>query len=659
MKAAPGYEALGDDFVLCAGCLAPIGDGLDGKDDVEYIDGLFSEDDDGAEAEGADAAEGAVKPKAMRKAKAAKRTDIVDKDGFDFDAHIARLMARAEGKWTDTVDDFEEEGEEGDEEGEYDEDEDEEEEEEEDEEDGAKKTASRRQQPAGPAHRGQRLDENLLSAILAQYDDDEIGELEFDDPRVMRGVGTSGRSLGAAHRSAKKAARDDEDDDEEDGDEDEEDEEECDEEDEDEFSDDGHQEVDYAAAEDAEGVDGDRQPDLPVPFRSGEKQLAHMMDEYLREREQDRLDAMLNAGLDMREQARKRAREREKREQEEAIAEARRLAEEKARAKERALAEAEGRPLPEEPVAAAPGAAEPTEAAPTKTAAFTVKIGLLKSKPVDSDIAAASSTAASAAAPSHSNDKAGVATASSDAADDSGIGGRYNVLRARLGYSDDVEVPFGFGEGDFESGSDSEIPYPTPKDRSKYQDAATILSTYTNTENHPRMLKEDRVSLASVKTGHAARQLGAAKAAAAKGADGDASGTAGEGAAAPAASYGVIRLSKKTGLPVGFFNGGKQKLSEPIAEEDDEDEDSEADSEDDDSEAEDGPGFVMPSTVKRPKNETPEQRHARKAAVKAERRVKRETKKSLKTAYKNEEVKAAQLIRRREAAKAVRPIEIG
>jgi len=157
-------------------------------------------------------------------------------------------------------------------------------------------------------------------------------------------------------------------------------------------------------------------------------------------------------------------------------------------------------------------------------------------------------------------------------------------------------------------------------------DCETIVSTYSNLENHPSVIDEPHGGSGSG-SGRGKRRGGAAAAAAANG---------------PGAS--LIRLSQTNGLPVdyvrsrrGVGRGGSLLTAANLAaigEDGDGDErfaDDGSDEEEEDEEVEE-----WRSNIRR-KGETPEEKKARKAAVKAGRRDARAAKKGLKTTFKQEE----------------------
>ena len=136
-----------------------------------------------------------------------------------------------------------------------------------------------------------------------------------------------------------------------------------------------------------------------------------------------------------------------------------------------------------------------------------------------------------------------------------------------------VVVPYGFGEGDYSLSSGDELDdAPKAPVRAKW-DCATIVSTYTNTENHPQLVDDDD-----------------------------------DGAKRKKKQPAVIKLSAKTGLPLGVLDA--------VADSDGDDEEGDSGEEDDAA----GVGSAAP-VAPRAKGETAEERKARKQAVKEARRV--------------------------------------
>jgi protein LTV1 len=147
-------------------------------------------------------------------------------------------------------------------------------------------------------------------------------------------------------------------------------------------------------------------------------------------------------------------------------------------------------------------------------------------------------------------------------------------------------------------------------------DVDTVVSTYTNTENHPRVLTLDMPRGGRRRRGGAGEAAAAAAAAAGAGTD-------------PRVS--PIELSRKTGMPIGVIPPRRRPERAAAAA-------AAGGSDDDDDESGSGGGggggggggvpagmerIVLPTA--RSRDETPEERRARKAAVKAERKARART----------------------------------
>ena len=183
-------------------------------------------------------------------------------------------------------------------------------------------------------------------------------------------------------------------------------------------------------------------------------------------------------------------------------------------------------------------------------------------------------------------------------------------------------------------------------------DAATIVSTYSNADHHPRVLA-DGVSLTSARTGYGPKRVDEGAGRAHHGST-EAASVDGSGLGGP------IRLSKKTGLPVGFAatlrRGGRPPpplpragaLNASAAHSADIQGDGSLDGGGD----ADGSGASEPPFVPaaRQRGESKAEQAARKAAVKAQRRERREDKKALRTAFKSEELRQVALASDRKAA---------
>ncbi|CAO3671791.1 unnamed protein product [Umbelopsis ramanniana] len=140
-------------------------------------------------------------------------------------------------------------------------------------------------------------------------------------------------------------------------------------------------------------------------------------------------------------------------------------------------------------------------------------------------------------------------------------------------------------------------------------DCQSVISTYSNLENHPRLIKEDNLRKR-------------------------------------------IEIDPKTGLPILVEAGKKQKASrksrlrEQVEEEEEEEE--ESGSEDDEDRVNLG--------VARSKDESKEDKKARKAALKEQKRNRRTEKKATKEAFKNEEAKQITTLQHQRVNKGVKHI---
>jgi len=135
------------------------------------------------------------------------------------------------------------------------------------------------------------------------------------------------------------------------------------------------------------------------------------------------------------------------------------------------------------------------------------------------------------------------------------------------------------------------------KDHQNKWDCQTILTTYSNLENHPRVIRiRDAIGAAERKTVPAPN------------------------------TEGKIGIDRATGFPIvdGKIVKGKQN---PSMAQDDDDEGSNSDSDGDSSQ-----GSIR-TTLKRDRNEDTASKRARKAALKAERAARRQSKKSTKLAF--------------------------
>jgi protein LTV1 len=111
-----------------------------------------------------------------------------------------------------------------------------------------------------------------------------------------------------------------------------------------------------------------------------------------------------------------------------------------------------------------------------------------------------------------------------------------------------------------------------------------------------------------------------------------ASGAGAAGGSARAA--GVVRLSQRTGLPAGY--GPRAHLEGGTLEEVDEEEEYDEDEDEDEQMGDEDAPTLAPSSERRPRHETPEEKKARKGAAKAAQRAAREQKRQLKAAFREE-----------------------
>jgi hypothetical protein len=218
-----------------------------------------------------------------------------------------------------------------------------------------------------------------------------------------------------------------------------------------------------------------------------------------------------------------------------------------------------------------------------------------------------------------------------------------------------AEVPFGFAEGDFALDALDFFPenWRPSAPAGPRHDVETIVSTYSNTLHHPRRLADAPASVVSGRSGCGAGPR------ALTGGSGASVGSAGGSAT------GRVRVGKRSGLPSGMElvagAGGvalrqKPGAAQPAAlAEGDEDDSAGGEDEDDSaggseegggssdggdgSDGRDGSGEGgggAPAAAPRERGEAPEARRARKAAVKDTRRARRSEKKALKVAFKEE-----------------------
>jgi hypothetical protein len=172
--------------------------------------------------------------------------------------------------------------------------------------------------------------------------------------------------------------------------------------------------------------------------------------------------------------------------------------------------------------------------------------------------------------------------------DDTGSEEEQETVAELKGSEFTESVPYGWGAEDFSDGEDdTKIMLPRVPRRAKW-DCATILSTYTNTENHPRVLADVKVSatvsVASKQT--FSRTTGAPK---------------------------MIMLSSKTGVPIGVPLRGEPVKKPEVQEA--------PPAESDSSEGESEEKAPVNLGVARSREETAEEKRARKREVKEARKV--------------------------------------
>jgi len=211
-------------------------------------------------------------------------------------------------------------------------------------------------------------------------------------------------------------------------------------------------------------------------------------------------------------------------------------------------------------------------------------------------------------------------------------------------------IPFGWAEGDIADATDADM-FPSswvaaPSTEPKW-DVNTIISTYSNTDNHPRRLNDGVSIVTSKRGGMGPRVIGGEnefeKETKVMGENDD--DNIGIGSLIPGLS--TLRLSRKTGMPMkqlqqvsgssaaagggggddnGVTSTSKLNNHDDVIDEEEEEEEEEEDSDND----------LSAARFQRRRGETPEERKIRKAAVKAERRERRADKKGLKLAFKAE-----------------------
>jgi len=714
-RAAVGVEELDDNFVLQALGAEPIPE-IQGNNEEE---GEGEEDDDEEGILKNDPSLLAATNNAMKQKKKSSTAAP-----FDFDAHIAKLMARAEGQWVDTNELYDnnnkqDEDEDEDDDEEYDEDDDVDEEEDNNAENYDSKSRGGRggaganaQAPflADSSGRG-RIGESALSAMLANYDDDLIGELD-DDPLIhqdgfaplepnedeeeeeeeeeeedvpkYRGLGFK-RKQDKNQKLNKEEDEEGEDDEEGDGDEGDEDEE-------------GEEDEDESA------IDFQR-----PAMMTANAFLLKAMEDFEREKSERHLYQGRRGGDSS---GNKKGRK--------AIGSTWEEEEDDGDKKEKnksniindtnsvlstsAAGGVDASVITSSSVPVAPSAVTSTTG-PVKSGGFTVKIGLLSSKKdkiVPPPSSSFSSSSSILGGDSTVNEEAFVrppspVSASAAIAVKVAMGRMHGVLGAMGGVGDltvaqrvaaasssttysgvigvdstssdkniasndgssskerDV-IPFGWAEGDIADATDADM-FPSswvaaPSTEPKW-DVNTIISTYSNTDNHPRRLDDGVSIVTSKRSGLGPRVIGVDKEEkefehGKEGANDDASSV---GSLLPGLS--TLRLSRKTGMPmkqqqintstdsgVGRVDHtSSSSSSTTVRKGNDIGTDNDhviKEEEEEDEEEEDSDNDLSAARFQRRRGETPEERKIRKAAVKAERRERRADKKGLKLAFKDE-----------------------
>jgi hypothetical protein len=204
-----------------------------------------------------------------------------------------------------------------------------------------------------------------------------------------------------------------------------------------------------------------------------------------------------------------------------------------------------------------------------------------------------------------------------------------------------VEIPYGCAEGDEDTMQAPLVPPTWGRRVGRGHDVETVLSTRSSASHHPRSLADPPASVVSTRSASKAPHL-----------------VLGESAE----KDGPVRVSKKTGLPVNIVFGidarsGRVRASpssalpprSPLRSIDEptvargtggRGGEGRSDSEDADDSGDDSEDTErQPVSSIRPQNETAEQRRARKSAVRAERAMRRATKKETSRLFKREELR--------------------
>jgi hypothetical protein len=543
---------------------------------------------------------------------------------FDFDAHVARLMALAEGQYGDDDDDglsFDdvEEGEEGEEEeGEDEGDEgDEGDDDDDDNEDGDIETAK-------------------LERLLQSYGDEEIGELDPEDPRIVAdGFGF-----------AKKLPTS----------------------------------MSLPGIEHARGAG----PIFVLPGDASEGMLSRLADDFLAARDSTPAADFRNAAIEaitaIKERATLENRETRERERRRALLINKGEGQESVKDEDEVESEEDidddetepadvttTRLLPESttisPPQIIPSAPPPP---PPPSAAFKINIGSLKLGGARITTTAVSSATPPSAAlplpppppprsPSPVSSAAALAAASATALASARAAARPVVIPLVSSSSSvtpmydtttiaSSEIPFGWAEGDLDEVS-ALIPPTWGRRVGRGHDVETVLSTRSSTAHHPRVLIDRPSSVVSASASAAPRMLGGGGALLGSSNDSDVGS--------------IVRVSKKTGLPVNVVldidarSGTVRIAPAPVShapkrlDDDGEDgilaeaSDEEASVDEGESEEEDGlltNNDRLPGDA-RPQNESADQRRVRKAAIRSIRADRRATKKETSRIFKREEIR--------------------
>lgn len=510
---------------------------------------------------------------------------------FDFDAHVARLMALAEGQYGDDDDglsfDDVEEGEEGEEDG--------------DEADGEEENEE-----------GDGGDINLetarLERLLQSYGDEEIGELDPDDPRIVADGFGFAKMLPTS--------------------------------------------LSPPGIEHARGAG----PIFVLPGDASEGMLSRLADDFLAARESTQAAEFRHAAIEaiavIKERNNLEHRETRERERRRAQAEDEEVEEEEEEEERDADADVTygAEPSAFSLVTSSP----PTQAPSAQTAAFKINIGVLKMGGVRTVASGATVVPAAAAAaaipPPRSPSPVSSAAALAAATATANAAARPARAEPPPAFSKDAsasttEIPFGWAEGDLGKGDIALVPPTWGRRVGRGHDVETVLSTMSSAAHHPRILIDRPASVVSASASAAPRTLGSAPL-----------GSSG----ASDAGGSVVRVSKKTGVPVNVVldidarSGTVRIAPAPVShapkrlDNDEDDAIVEASDEGETSdESEDGDGGVaagggesdrLPGDA-RPQNETADTKRARKAAVRAQRADRRATKKETSRIFKREEIR--------------------